>query len=304
MASQTSKVDDTKNGDSGFVSLTCDSIEIDDTENRDPAPESVKDEELFIKWRNFLKEAFTPDEDGDTYLIIQIRQKNIQEAKNLINLNFHFGSKQNLDIKNKRKSSALHLALNQRDILLALICAGADLSVKDNKGHNIFHLIAITQNTEALRIILSFGQRTNQIEKIKELVNSPNYEGIPAYFLAIRYHYRKMIVLMSDNGFIDNNAKDEKNGNTALHEVIALCKINERMHVVNSLVKKCNIDVNSLNNCDVTPLHLAASANDKEACAVLLALGANCVLKDFQQQFPYSYATDDEIIEKLRVNPC
>ena len=95
--------------------------------------------------------------------------------------------------------------------------------------------------------------------------------------------------------------QDPKNGNTALHEAVTICKLNERLRIIISLVKKCDISPNSPNNCGVTPLHLAASANDREVCATLLALGADCSLRDIHNMLPLSYTTNREIRQKLSV---
>lgn len=87
--------------------------------------------------------------------------------------------KELLDIQNNLGQTALHVAtyVNFYKVAAQLVLNGADLEYVDKDGRNVFHLCAERGHLESLEAITRVACQTNQIGKLKLLMNERDFHG-------------------------------------------------------------------------------------------------------------------------------
>lgn len=84
-----------------------------------------------------------------------------------------------LNIQNDLGQTPLHLAayVNSHKIVTKLIQHGVALDYVDKDGKNVFHLCAERGHLETLEAVIRMACQTQQIEKMKGLLNDRDFEG-------------------------------------------------------------------------------------------------------------------------------
>ena len=241
-----------------------------------------------------LERAFTQDSDGDTYLHRYICQGEWQLAMNLIDIAPNCGY---LNLQNHLQQTPLHLAavMNNMKVMSKLLQMGADLSIVDNRGNNIFHIISQLGNQEALQAVAGHLNDRPHLTKIQKAVNASNNEGVTPMIIAIRQR-RDSILRQYPSFGADVNLTDKRNGESPLHEAVR----SDNIACVDFLLKNCHADVNICDFRSVTPLHLSAGLGRETVVACLLMNGADLNLRDDEGRRPSDVAITDDLAELLR----
>jgi len=308
-------------GDSGFGGSFCstssDVTEIKTGPTEETIPEHVQDtgvllEQLSIQENltdiqqqqerenqiiSYIRKAFTPDSDCDTYLTILLAKNEVLQATQLIEI---CPRPEYLDIQNNLGQAAIHVAayLNLAGILHNLILRGAKLDLVDAGGKNVFHICSDRGHLETLNAIVDAGNKTNQVNIMRALLNERDYCGYTPFFQAVSQKHQHICQALVRLG-ADVNATDIKNGNSPLHESVMPEEADQVF--VGFLLKECKLNVNHQNMAGITPLHIAASKNDKAICSVLLLYRADVNLQDINNNIPADYATNSDIINHLQI---
>jgi len=165
----------------------------------------------------------------------------------------------NINQRNKNGLSALSFSLNNgsAEVLEELIKNKADLNVRDNAGNNL-----------AYYLIQSYRPaRPNQKDDFTE-----------------------KITVLQKVGF--NFNQEQKDGNTLLHLAVAKndLKLFENL-------EKFNIDINAVNEEEMTALHKAALvAKDDSILKYLVSKGADVTIKTEFDETAYDLASENEIL--------
>lgn len=142
-------------------------------------------------------------------------------------------------------------------------------------------------------------------------VNAPYYQGWRLLHLACSQGGPKITQLLLENG-AEPNFQDDK-GNSALHTAVYrggqtatdvsdddLENIGIQHYLDNiKLFIKYNANINIQNNAGATPLFEAVAGNNLNAVRVLLDLGADAMIPDYQGRLPTMIATTEEISDLL-----
>lgn len=249
----------------------------------DPAKQEPSEEKAQIL--QLLRQAFTPDEDNDTYLHLFIAQNAAENAMNLIKM---CPKKELLDIQNNLGQTAMHVAayVNFMPVVTSLILHGASIEYVDKDGKNVFHLCAERGHVETLDAIVRTACQMNQIEKVKGLLDERDFTGLTPFYLAVSNKHQKLCKRLVDLK-VDVNLSDSKNGNSPLHEAVIDSDYSDAF--VQFLIKECNVDINAQNYAGVTALHCAAGRGDASLFATLLFCGADVNIRDIEGNTPPIY---------------
>lgn len=155
----------------------------------------------------------TPDEDGNTLLIVAIRHKNAKLADVLVNA----GAK--LNLRNNYGETAIMLASYNglRDIVEKLYVKGAEIN---HNGWNPLIYAATNGHVDIVQLLLGGGVQ----------INATSENGTTALMMAARSNHSDAVKVLLKNG-ADPNIRNESGG-TALkwalarnyHDVVELLK--------------------------------------------------------------------------------
>lgn len=210
-----------------------------------------------------LRDAFQPDQDGDTLLHLAIIQGLPEVAFALIRLVPHPDF---LDIFNHLSQTPLHLATltRQEVIVRRLIISGATIDLRDRHGNTALHVACGQSDLDSVRAIIS-PIDVKEI-RVAQIVNYPvgvqhlpldllqlrNYEGETCIHLAAFNCNKKIISYLVQSGG-DINAQDGKSGKSVLHWSVEM----QKLDLVQFLVNRCKANVNVRSYAGHTPLHYA-----------------------------------------------
>lgn len=267
--------------------------QLDVSENQNTTAQNETDEKIQIRERErvikLLRQAYTPDEDNDTYLHLFIARGLEDKAIQLIEM---CPQKELLDIQNNLGQTAMHVAtyVNFHQVVTELVRHGAGIEYVDKDGKNVFHLCAERGHVETLEVIVRTACQMKQIEKVKTLLNERDFSGLTPFYLAVSNKHEQLCKRLVDLK-VDVNLSDSKNGNSPLHEAIIDSDCSNTF--VQFLTQKCNVDINSQNYAGVSPLHCAAGRGDASLFATLLFCGADVNMKDIEGNTPPMYGSDE-----------
>ncbi|KAF5982635.1 Pfs NACHT ankyrin domain-containing protein [Fusarium coicis] len=175
------------------------------------------------------------EENGTTPLHLASLSGCITIVERLLNLGHTVDKKDCLD------RTPLHSAL-RKDVINALVSAGADLNARDFQGWTPLHTAAEAASPEAVGILLQSGAHifalTNDKRTALQVVTSYGSDVI------------ETIKILLGNG-LDVNDRDER-GSSALHNACSQSSVK-----VAALLLVKGADVNVKDNKGITPLHLA-----------------------------------------------
>jgi len=241
------------------------------------------------KLRKLMEQAFSPDEENDTYLHVFIAKNSVQQAIQLIQL---CPEKSWLNIRNDLGQTPLHLAsyVNSNDIVMLLIHFGASIELTDKDGKNVFHLCAERGHIESFEAIVRMAYQTGQMQTVFQLLNSRDFEGLTPFYRAVSNKHEKMCQSLCQMK-VDVNLYDSKSGNSPLHESVV--ESNVDLDFVEFLVKDCKLDIDAQNYAGASPLHCASARCDMRSYAKLVELGANKNVTDIRGTIPIRYGSTD-----------
>ena len=166
-----------------------------------------------------------------------------------------------------------------------LINKPQDLSVVNENGENVVHLIAYSSNDDddISRRLMKLSQKTN----VKSFINRKDNNGqTPLHYAAYNKH-RTIETIIKLGG--DVNIKDN-DGETPLH----LAAIYNDHRTIETIIELGG-DVNLKDDDGRTPLHFAAYKNNHRTIETIIELGGDVNLKNNFNQLPDElYRCDDE----------
>ncbi|KAH3838696.1 hypothetical protein DPMN_112109 [Dreissena polymorpha] len=232
-------------------------------------------------------DAFTKDEDGDTFLHVAIILKSIEWSAIFIAL---AKNQIELSLFNRDLQTPLHLAVITRleNIVRQLVCGGSDVTAVDKNGNTPLHIAC----RDGLTMIVEHLVTPVKYKEVKGLSYTPlyqpvpqdfdiaNYDGLTCLHLAVMNNHENVLGILLDKD-INLNIVERKEGKTALH--IAAAKGNIKMINILAKNKKGNINAQMYNG--KSPLDLAYDCRQIVASIVLGSIGG----KRFVE------CTDDEL---------
>lgn len=282
---QNSQLDSGLGGSFGPDEETQTVEKLDQLEVSPPRTEEKQQDELQQRKIKLLGQAFTPDDDNDTYLHLFIARGYSDKAVQLVKL---CPKRECLDIQNNHGQTAMHVAayVNLHEVLSQLIYSQADIGYVDKDGKNVFHLCAERGHVESLEAIVQSACQMKQVEKVRKLLNNRDFTGLTPFFLAVSNKHVNMCKKLVELK-VDVNLSDSRNGNTPLHE--AVIDPGYSSLFVQFLLNDCHVNINASNYAGTTVLHCAAGREDISLFARLLISGADVNSVDFKGNTPADY---------------
>ena len=196
------------------------------------------------------------DDEGDTLLHVSILSTLTTVALSLIKL-MH---PEQLNIANNMKQTALHIAAHiiNISVLKSLIEHGADITIQDNKGRTVMHILCEKGDSQSMKLLSEFPTMksanvtnacTVTFQKITECLAIKNYEGQTCFHIACEKSNKHALTTLLEIG-MDINIQESKAGKTALH----IAAEQGNVAVVKFLVKQRDIDLEKKTYDGMTPL--------------------------------------------------
>ncbi|USN50942.1 MAG: ankyrin repeat domain-containing protein [Myxococcales bacterium] len=186
-----------------------------------------------------------------------------------------------------RYRQPLHLAIHNKEAVIALIEGGANLNVKDAYGFTPLHLAASAGQIEVIEALIKSGAE----------VDEQDDQGNTALHLAIVRKEKDAVIALLEGG-ANPNIKENSNSFTPLHLAASAGQI----EVIEALIKS-RAEVDEQDDQGNTALHLAIVRKEKDAVIALLEGGANPNIKENSNSFtPLHLAANTgqiEVIEAL-----
>ncbi|MCA9508444.1 MAG: ankyrin repeat domain-containing protein [Myxococcales bacterium] len=158
-----------------------------------------------------------------------------------------------------RYRQPLHLAIHNKEAVIALIEGGANLNVKDAYGFTPLHLAASAGQIEVIEALIKSGAE----------VDEQDDQGNTALHLAIVRKEKDAVIALLEGG-ANPNIKENSNSFTPLH----LAANTGQIEVIEALIKS-RAEVDEQDDQGNTALHLAIVRKEKDAVIALLDGGAN-----------------------------
>ncbi|XP_067653124.1 ankyrin-3-like [Haliotis asinina] len=202
------------------------------------------------------------DENGDNILHCSCRGGNVEIVNYILKRN-------TLDVNSKghEEKTPVMLAAShgKSEVFDILMKKGADLSVTDENGDNILHCACGGGNVEIVNYIL----KRNTLD-----VNSKGHEEKTPVMLAASHGKSEVFDILMKKG-ADLSVTDENDDNI-LHSA---CR-GGNVKIVNYILKRNTLDVNSKGYEEKTPVMLAASQGKSEVFNILTKTGADLSVID------------------------
>ncbi|CAH0552635.1 unnamed protein product [Brassicogethes aeneus] len=169
-----------------------------------------------------------------------------------------------------------------KEKLQDLLKAGRSININDNHGNTPVHIAVINNNVTILKFIL-------EVKSL--LVNSRNFKGETALFLAVRYQFTDIVLLMLQAGANVNLPNNE--------EVTPLHNASNNPEIAHLLIKNgAKLDV--IDYGGDTPLNEAVSSGCLEVVCMLLYYNADANACSDHNLTPFMKALIREDIEIQR----
>ena len=169
-----------------------------------------------------------------------------------------------VDKKDEQQNTPLHTACvrGEKDIVFALIEAGAEVMVVNKDGMNPLQVAVVERKLEIVKTILDLYTGIK-----KTLLQSKVYGNTP-FLLAVKTGDEEMVKYFMENG-ADIKDHDHK-GATALHLATSLNKVGIMKSLHEAGAKQNLYTMELLDYNHLRPLHYAAKYNSIEALEFLL----------------------------------
>ena len=188
--------------------------------------------------------------------------------------------RENVNHRSPTGVTALHsaIATGHIETTQILLMHGADPNLATTeKGYCAIHIAsgdAPTNQIQLIGLLISHGVN----------VNEPAKDGITPLMIAAATNNLTLVKYLVERGALVNFTNER--GMTVLH--FACLAANHEM--VEFLLAQDGIDVNHKAANNVTPLHVAALKDNIDTVKLLLNAGANCLVKDSENKYPYQVA--------------
>ncbi|XP_046548455.1 ankyrin-3-like [Haliotis rubra] len=202
------------------------------------------------------------DEDGDNILHVACRGGNVKIVNYILMQNIV-----DINSKDDEEMTPVMLAAShgKREVFDILVIKGADLSVVDKDGDNILHVACRGGNVKIVNYIL--------MQNIVD-INSKDDEEMTPVMLAAYHGKREVFGILVKQG-ADLSVVDE-DGDNILH---VACR-GGNVKIVNYILMQNIVDINSIDDKEMTPVMLAAFHGKREVFDILVIKGADLSVVD------------------------
>ena len=222
-----------------------------------------------ISYSATVKDVFSQDKDGDTYLHIAVIHGDAKLCDYLISI---APCVDLLNLQNRQFQTPLHLAVvtRQLDIIRRLLAAGVSRASKDVQGNTPLHVASREGYADIIAILLCDDSSTDTSQS--QVVGLKNYDGLTCLHLAAMSSSPNFTILdlLLQKG-ADINTGDMKSGRTVLHYAAELGNVT----LTNYLLHEKQLDVNPVNYAGKTALSLAAGRGYLQIVTLLISHGAD-----------------------------
>uniref|UniRef100_A0ABD2X7R0 Uncharacterized protein n=1 Tax=Trichogramma kaykai TaxID=54128 RepID=A0ABD2X7R0_9HYME len=238
------------------------------------------------------------------HVICQREDENVDLLKILFEAADKFNKPIQVDAQDKSDCTPLHLALNRGHEQIAewLLRRGADINLANAKGSTPLHLIC-TGKMDCADLLQTFFEISDKQRRPVE-VDARDNEGKTPLHHAISRRHKKLFELLLRRDFDPNVADNE--GWTALHTICLADEDNgwAKMLFEISEEKNRQVQIDSRDVCDFTPLHCALIRVKLRAVAeLLLRKGAATNLVEWNGSTPLhtvcKYVDDEDRVRML-----
>lgn len=177
--------------------------------------------------------------------------------------------------------------------LNSFLSSGVDPNSTDKTGHTLLQTAILNENTEAVRLILSYGADVN-IDFPTVRTNGKPSQSIPVLIKITDRAFHiplEMVELLLQNGL--NTAVTDNKENTALIRVIYLLNQWSDRSYRNEFIKfliRYRVPINAQNHNRDTALHIASKMGDLKTVRVLTGVNARLDLTNNQGMTPVQLA--------------
>jgi ankyrin len=195
--------------------------------------------------------------------------------------------------QDKDRQTPLHLASHRQHLKLvqALLDHDANVNAEDINGRNPLHRVIegplkSGDGVSIVRLLARRGADVNIRDK---------HHLTPLHVASYRQHLKSVRVLLDLGASF---SAEDSQGRTPLHHVLEGPFISEDGAGVVQLLVKRGAEVNTPDNNDITPLHIASYRRKLKSVRVLLNLGADINAEDSQGRTPLHQVFGDESIHE------
>lgn len=218
-----------------------------------------------------IEKYFEQDEDGYTKLHIAILH-NIEPAIQL--LISYAPDASYLNIKNYSGQSALHLAvlMQQTITIKRLIDAGADINIRDNRCNSPLHLAVIEEDINSLKVILGAMYPAKSTQGLKPMANLEqwNFDGETCFYVACKLRNIPIMKLLARYG-ANINAREGRSGYSPIHLAVET----HSNDVMKFLCEECStLDIDAENYGGLTAYQLSLLTSQDALSKYLMSRGA------------------------------
>ncbi|XP_067104131.1 nuclear factor NF-kappa-B p105 subunit [Osmerus mordax] len=217
----------------------------------------------------------TQDEDGDTGLHLGVIHSQTAAVTSLAQVIAGLPGEEGLNMRNDLYQTSLHLAVitQQKEVVQALLLAGADVTMADRHGNTVLHLAAQQKEGGMLGFLL-------QHQEVTELVELPNAAGVCAVHLAVLADsLASLRALLQARASVE--VQERSCGRTSLHLATEM----DNVSLAGCLLLEGNASVDCCTYNGSTPLHIAAGRGSVKLTALLIAAGADPHRENFEPLF-------------------
>ncbi|XP_071108542.1 ankyrin repeat domain-containing protein 65-like [Haliotis cracherodii] len=221
----------------------------------------------------------TPSPADCRHLCDASENGNLEEVKRLLSLNVNVNCRGRL-----RRTPVMRAAIEgHRDAVELLVSRGADVSLVDRNGDNIFHLTCWGGDMETVKFVLSLNVE----------INSRGWRSLTPVMRAAIEGHRDVVELLVSRGA--NASLVDEGGDNILH----LACSGGDMETVGFVLSLNVVDINSRGWRSMTSVMWAALRGNRDVVELLVSKGANVSLVDEDGDNIFHHACSGGYIETV-----